>query len=117
MATAARWTYVCPLDSILPNSGVCAKVGRAQVAVFRLVSVDGEEEGVYALDNHDPFSSANVLCRGLVGDVQGEVVVASPVYKHHFSLKTGRCLEDENVAVPTYPVRVADGLILVRQPE
>ena len=31
---------------------------------------------------------ANVLSRGLVGDLQGERVVASPIYKHHFSLRT-----------------------------
>jgi nitrite reductase (NADH) small subunit len=31
-------------------------------------------------------------------------VVASPLYKHHFSLRTGRCLEDESVGVKVYPV-------------
>ena len=41
---------------------------------------------VYALDNFDPHSGANVLSRGIVGDLSGELVVASPVYKHHFSL-------------------------------
>lgn len=116
MTTAPRWTYVCKLDDIVPNTGVAAKVGDAQVAVFRVVAPSGEDEGVFAIGNHDPRSGANVVSRGLVGDVGGELVVASPVYKNHFCLKTGRCLEDESWSVPAFPVRLSDdGLILVRE--
>lgn len=114
---AAEWITVCPLDAILPNGGVCAKVGDAQVAVFRLMTVDGDEEGVFAIGNFDPQSHANVLSRGIVGDVQGEAVVASPIYKHHYSLKTGKCLEDESIGVPTYAVRVDNGIVHVQQPD
>ena len=116
MTVAPRWTYVCRVEDIVPNAGVCAKVGDRQVAVFRLVSPAGEDEGIYAIDNHDPRSGANVLSRGLVGDLSGEIVVASPVYKHHFCLKTGRCVEDGSWSVAPYPVRVSeDGMILVRE--
>lgn len=116
MTVAAKWTYVCRITDVVPNSGVCAKVGSSQVAVFRLVSPAGDEEGVYAIDNHDPRSGANVLARGIVGDLGGELVVASPVYKNHFCLKTGRCLEDESWSVQPYAVRVSeDGMILVRE--
>jgi NAD(P)H-dependent nitrite reductase small subunit len=114
MTSSARWTYVCRTDSIVPNTGVCAKVGRAQVAVFRICPPNSEEV-VYAIDNVDPRSGASVLSRGLVGDLQGEIVVASPVYKQHYGLKTGRCIEDETLSVPTYPVRVFDGMVLVRE--
>jgi nitrite reductase (NADH) small subunit len=100
---------VCRLDDIVPNTGVAALVGGRQVAVFRL---DGD--AVYVLGNHDPFSQANVLSRGIVGDLGGELVVASPVYKQHFSLKTGRCLEEPGVAVPVYPAVVEDGCIFIR---
>ncbi len=78
-----EWAAVCKLDDIVPNTGVCALVGGHQVAVFRL------DDRVYALSNHDPFSRANVLSRGIVGDIKGELVVASPVYKQHFSLASG----------------------------
>lgn len=116
MTHAPKWTYVCRVQDIVPNSGVCAKVGERQVAVFRLVSPAGEEEGVFAIDNHDPRSGANVLSRGLVGDLSGEIVVASPVYKNHFCLKTGRCVEDDSWSVVPYPVRVSeDGMILVKE--
>jgi NAD(P)H-dependent nitrite reductase small subunit len=103
-----HWHDVCALDDILPDSGVCARVDGRQVAVFR---AGGE---LYALDNLDPASNANVLARGLVGDLKGEPVVASPVYKHHYSLWTGRCLEDPQYAVATYPIRCCAGRVELR---
>ena len=106
--TIEKWTRICQLEDIVPNTGVCALVGGEQVAVFRL---DGDS--LYAISNHDPFSRANVLSRGIVGDLKGELVVASPVYKQHFSLATGRCLEDESVSVPTFAVQVEDGTVYV----
>ncbi len=48
------------------------------------------------MSNQDPFSQAFVMSRGIIGDLQGERVVASPIYKQHFSLATGRCLEDKD---------------------
>ena len=104
----AEWVKVCRLGDIVPNTGVCALVGGRQVAVFRL-----DDDSVYALSNHDPFSRANVLSRGIVGDLRGELVVASPVYKQHFSLTTGQCLEDPAVSVPVYPARLEGDAVMV----
>jgi len=98
---------ICELEKILPDAGVCALVGGEQVAIFRV------EGSVYAVGNRDPFSDANVLSRGIVGDVKGELVVASPVYKQHFSLRTGRCLEDASVRIPVYAARVEEGFVVV----
>jgi nitrite reductase (NADH) small subunit len=78
------------------------------VAVFR--THDGE---VYALGNHDPFAGASVLARGIVGTRGGVPFVASPMHKHAFDLRTGRCLDDDQVAVPSYDVRIDDGVVLV----
>jgi nitrite reductase (NADH) small subunit len=83
------WASVCALEDLYPGSGACVLVGGRQIAVFRV----GESE-IFALDNFDPASQANVLSRGIVGDLHSEKVVASPIYKHHFSLTTGRCLDD-----------------------
>jgi nitrite reductase (NADH) small subunit len=104
-----EWVAVCRLNEIVPNTGVCALVNERQVAVFRL-----DDDRVYAIENHDPFSRANVLSRGIVGDLKGEIVVASPVYKHHFSLASGQCLEDPDVRLTVFPVRLEDELILVK---
>ena len=87
---------ICRLDDIVPDTGVAALVGGEQVAVFRI------DQKLYAIGNRDPFSGANVLSRGIVGDLNGELVVASPVYKQHFSLLDGRCIEDASVNVPMY---------------
>ncbi|WP_293387524.1 nitrite reductase small subunit NirD [Nevskia sp.] len=123
MTDAASWTFVCHRDDIVPNTGVCAKVGDAQVAVFRVVAPNGDEggpeNGIFAIDNFDVRSQANVLSRGLIGELSTEtgpaLVVASPVYKNHLCLKTGRCLEDEAWSVKAWAVTCGDdGAIMVR---
>ncbi len=103
-----NWNFICTLDDIVPFSGVAALVDGKQIAVFRVA------DEVYALDNHDPESGANVLARGLVGDLKGELVVASPIYKHHFRLTTGHCLEAPESSIQAYPVKIDNGHVLVR---
>jgi nitrite reductase (NADH) small subunit len=107
----AHWTVVCRYDDIIPERGVAALVDGAPVAVFR--THDG---ALYALSNVDPFSSASVLSRGIVGDRGGRATVASPIYKQVFELATGVCLDDPDVSVPTYPVRVVNGMVEVCPP-
>ena len=99
---------VCPLEDIVSNAGVAALVGGEQVAVFRL-----DDDSVHAIGNQDPFSGASVLSRGIVGDLNGERVVASPVFKQHFSLASGVCVEDPTVRIPVYAVHVEDGEVKV----
>jgi nitrite reductase (NADH) large subunit len=108
MSGEGRRYFTCGLDDILDGAGVCALVDGEQVALLRV----GEE--VFALENRDPFSDANVIARGLVGDLQGQLVVASPVYKQHFNLRSGRCLEDESVSLRTWPCGVLDGRVWVQ---
>jgi nitrite reductase (NADH) small subunit len=102
-----RWTPVCRFEEILPDTGICALVEERQVAVFRVA------DRLYALDNRDPFSGANVLARGIVGDSGGVLKVSSPMYKHSFALATGACLDDPAVSIARHPVRVRDGLVEV----
>ena len=104
----SSWTPVCWLDDIVPETGACALVAGRQIAIFRV-----DNDSVYAVGNYDPYSRANVLSRGIVGDVKGELVVASPVYKQHFSLASGQCLEDPAVRVPVYPVRLEGNRVWV----
>lgn len=102
------WHTVCPVDRLTPGRGVAALVAGVQVAIFLLPG--GE---LLAVDDHDPFSGAAVVSRGLVGDAGGEPTVASPVYKQRFALRTGRCLDADDVALRTWPVRIRDGLVEV----
>ena len=72
-----------------------------------------ETPQVYAIGNWDPIGKANVLSRGIVGDIGERLVVASPLYKHHFDLQTGDCLEESDAKVPVFDVAlVADDVIL-----
>ncbi len=80
-----------------------------QVAIFR---VSGSDQ-LYAIDNYDPIGQANVLSRGLLAHLKDQLTVASPLYKHHFRLTDGVCLEDAEVKVATYPVRVEQDQVLV----
>jgi len=97
------WFTVCDLSLLLPGRGVAALLpdGR-QAAVFR-----DRAGALYAIDNRDPFGGAAVLSRGLTGTHQGRPYVASPLLKQCFDLETGRCLDDETVAVTAYEVRTA----------
>ena len=106
--THPNWTRVCALDDILPNTGVCARVGGSHVAIFRV----GRDE-LRAIDNYDPKSQASVLSRGLVGSVGKRVVVASPIFKHHYDLHSGECLESPEHSVRAHAVRVDGGQVQV----
>ena len=111
MATRV-WIDVCAWDELLPDRGVCALVGDHQVAVFRV----SPHDDVYAISNYDPFGEAFVLSRGIVGSRDDVPKVASPMYKQSFDLATGRCLDDPDVAVATFEVRVVDGRVQVALP-
>ena len=108
MKRPGAWTSVCAFDDLLPDTGVAALLEGRQIAVFRVADV------VYAIDNYDPHSEANVLSRGIIGDLNGEPVVASPIYKHHFNLATGRCIEDPDQSVRAWPARVTDGKVWIK---
>lgn len=105
----ASWQAICPLEDIWPNTGVCALVAGRQIAIFRLA-----DDRLFALDNHDPHSGANVLSRGLVGDLGQEPVVASPIYKQHYRLADGSCVEDESTPVASYAVELRGDAVWLR---
>lgn len=108
------WQKICTKADLVAFSGVAAwfetASGPAQVAIFYLpvdpnaTMLPGRATELYALDHFDPFSKVNVIARGIVGDIKGAAVVASPIYKQHFRLTDGQCLEDENVALRTWPI-------------
>ena len=98
----------------MPDTGVCALLNGRQVAVFRVgAGSDTEAPRLFAIDNYDPNSQAAVLSRGLVGSIGERIVVASPIYKQHFDLQTGECLEAPHNSVSSYPVRVEDNRVWV----
>lgn len=103
------WRRVCTLLDIVPGSGVAAWLEGEQIALVRPAA----GPGVFAISNFDPFSKAFVMARGIVGDRAGIPKIASPIYKQSFSLETGECLDDPEVRLPVYPVRVRGGDVYV----
>ena len=99
------WQAVCDSQDLGEMIGARALLNGEQVAMFRI------KGKLYAVDAIDPFTKAAVLARGIVGSLQDQIVVASPLLKQHFNLETGQCLEDESVSIKTYGIRETDGKI------
>ncbi len=99
---------MCRVAELEVERGATALVHGQAIAIFRTA-----DDRVYALGNHDPFAKASVIAKGIVGQ-RGEVpFVASPLHRHAFDLRTGRCLDDASVAVAAYDVVVSGGSVLV----
>lgn len=97
---------VVDVDRLIPGRGVAALVAGRPIALF-LVGDD-----LFAIDNVDPYSGASVMSRGIVGEFDGVVTVASPMYKQRFELATGRAI-DGDASVGSYRAWCVDGVVRV----
>jgi nitrite reductase (NADH) small subunit len=105
----STWKTVCNEQDLVTNSGVVVWLDGAQVALFYLP--DALDKTLYAIDNHDPESGANVIGRGLIGSIKGDLVVAAPIYKQHYRLHDGQCLEAPHQRLRVWPVRLQGGVV------
>lgn len=99
-----QWRALCSRQDLVANSGVVAWHDGEQVALFHLPAANGKT--LYAIANKDPRSGANVIGRGIVGSLKGELVIAAPLYKQHFRLEDGACLEYPEQRLQVWPVRL-----------
>lgn len=106
-----EWIKVCEENDLLADTGICALVNNQQVAIFKSRRLNE----LFAVSNYDPIGDANVLSRGIIGSIGEAVVVASPLYKQHFNLRTGDCLEQPEHKLDVYSVRIQDGWIEVKE--
>ncbi|HCM9619142.1 TPA: nitrite reductase small subunit NirD [Enterobacter cloacae subsp. cloacae] len=102
-----RWQEICGLDEIPEQAGIGARLGRKPIALFRF------GKSVYALDDQEPGSGANVLSRGILGDAAGEPVVISPLYKQRIRLRDGCQVDNGEPAVRAWPVKIENGKVWV----
>ncbi|WP_299999086.1 nitrite reductase large subunit NirB [uncultured Cedecea sp.] len=106
------WVELCDLEAIPANAGMAARLSNRQIALFHL---PGHPQKVFALSNHEPDSNANVLARGILGDVKGEPVVISPLYKQRFRLRDGRSIDDADKVLNVWPVKIEQGRVWVQE--
>ncbi|XBS71606.1 nitrite reductase large subunit NirB [Acerihabitans sp. KWT182] len=110
LAGDRQWQKVGELTDIPADAGIAVRVAQRQIALFYLPLTPQQ---VYALDNLEPGSEANVLSRGIVGDVDGEPVVISPLYKKRFRLRDGISPDHAGLRVNAWPVKVEQGAVWV----
>ena len=96
----SEFKKVCQLNDLIDKAGIPALLDTTPIALFY---VKGK---VYALDNFDPIGQASVMSRGIVGSIKGQLVVASPLYKEHYDLVTGQCVENSEVKLAVFPVEL-----------
>jgi nitrite reductase (NADH) small subunit len=111
MSKQTPWIPVGKSSDLIPGAGVGARVGDRQLALFLIPELDHR---VFAVGNYCPFSGVHTIARGIIGDIDGEPVVASPLYKQHFSLLDGRCLELPEVGLGVWHVRLHGDEVQVR---
>ncbi|MFR0655840.1 nitrite reductase large subunit NirB [Pantoea sp. SIMBA_079] len=104
---AEPWSEICPLEAIPPEAGIGARLGSVRIALFRM----GDD--CYALEDREPGSEASVLSRGILGDVAGEPVVISPLYKQRVRLRDGQSLDNPQHQLRCWPVKLEDGQVWV----
>lgn len=107
-----EWLDICSVEDLEVDRGVGALVAGEPVALFRCSPWDE----LFAVGNIDPYSSASVLSRGIVGSIGHRRVVASPIFKHRFDLDTGASIDDPAVTIATYPIRTVRGRVQVAAP-
>lgn len=106
----SQFQYVCSVDALVANSGVAALINGQQIALFYLAGQ------VYATSNYDPICHAFVMSRGMVGDLKGQLMVASPLHKEHYNLQTGQCFEHPDIYLTVYPSHIEDHAVWVSVP-
>ena len=109
---SVAWRVLCTRQDLVANSGVVALLDNTQVALFHLPQYS-EGEQLFAVENRDPKSGANVIGRGIVGYIKGALVIASPLYKQHFRLVDGSCVEYPEQRLRVWPVRLSDDRVEV----
>ncbi len=109
MTSQTNWQTLCSKEDLVKNSGVCALLSNGeQIAIFQT-----SDDQASVISNWDPAGHANVLYRGLIGDDNGEIYVASPLYKERYSLQTGKCLDNDDLAVTSYQTRIENNQVQI----
>ncbi|MEP2690392.1 nitrite reductase small subunit NirD [Maribacter dokdonensis] len=103
------WFKAAPVTAFPKNGGACIKYKDLQIAVFNFERLNTW----YACQNLSPEKQEMVLSRGMIGDHKGIPMVACPLHKKTFSLKTGENLNGTLDPIATYPVKIESDFVYV----
>jgi len=106
-----QWVDICAESDLVENSGVAALIDEKQAAIFYVPSA---EQKIFAIGNFDPIGKAQVLSRGILGELKGDLVVASPLYKQHFRLIDGSCVEDDAMSTDHWECKLEAGRVKLK---
>ena len=100
----ADWTDVAPAEEIAPGNYRVVDVEDVQIAVF---NIDGDFYAIEDVCTHD----YETLTGGCIEGCQ----IECPRHGARFDIKTGEALTPPAYEpVPTFPVRVEDGVVQVK---
>jgi nitrite reductase (NADH) small subunit len=99
-----KWIRVTQAENIPLREGRSVTIGGDEIAIFNL------GDRFVAVDNACPHRGGP-LCDGIVSGAS----VVCPLHGYKICLETGKVLKpDLAVRADTYPVRVEDGVVLVK---
>jgi len=121
-AASVDMVPICPVSALEVERGAAALLpDGTQIGVFLL-----DDGSVHAVQQHDPYSGANILSRGLVGShlipgedgAEGVIVptLSSPMYKQVWNLDSGDVIDAggrEALPIDVFDVEVRDGHVHV----
>lgn len=99
-----KWFLAGKISDFPQDGGACVKYENKQIAVFRF----DRRSQWYACQNLCPHKLEMVLSRGMIGEEEGIPKVACPMHKKTFSLEDGGGLNDDQLKIAVYPVKVED---------
>jgi nitrite reductase (NADH) small subunit len=103
------WFLACRATEVPVNGGVCVKYNDEQIALFNFT----RRNEWYATQNLCPHRRQMALSRGMIGSQGDDPKVACPFHKKTFSLATGECLQGDECALKTYPVKIEDEMVYI----
>jgi NAD(P)H-dependent nitrite reductase small subunit len=98
---------VCQLDELAPGTARRVMVGSRPLAIVRTGT------GVYACLDSCPHKGG-YLSEGVVNAARNEVIC--PWHRFRFHLESGASVTNPEMIVPTFPVRIVDGQVVVELP-
>ncbi|MEO0549773.1 MAG: nitrite reductase small subunit NirD [Pseudomonadota bacterium] len=104
MQPLENWLNVCDLEDIPVRGARRFETSLGEIAVFRT-----KDQSVYAIDNRCPHKNGP-LSEGIVHDTG----VTCPLHGWIIDLQSGEARGADSGCVKTYPVKLAEGRVLVK---